>query len=474
MGAYELSIPGLAVTPASRSVIAGAGTTTFVVTNIGGGTMVYTASEAVSWLSITGGGIGTNGGTITISYVANPNTTARTGTVMMAATGASGSPQSVRVIQAGVPLLTINPASTNIPADASSGRTIGVTANVSWTGVANPSWITVISGNSGSGNGPVTYSVDANGGPSSRQGTITVSGGGITQTFTIRQNAVTAQVNDFDGDWISDQAVFQPAGANWSFLYSGSGSATIPFGWSAVLPVPADYDGDGATDIAVYHPATGNWYIWNSVTRLTKIIQFGMSATVPLPGDYDGDGKADLAVFHQATARWYFLCSTAGRYSVPWGWSAVIPVPADYDGDGKTDIAVYHPATGNWYIYQSSTGRMLLQGWGWSQAIPVPADYDGDGKTDIAVFHRAPANWYIKYSGGGSLTKQFGWWETIPVPADYDGDGQADLAVYHPAGGKWYYIHQPTDRVAVVRTLGGPGKKPVLLYPLIHSWFRLP
>ena len=90
------------VAPLSRSVGHGAGTTTFSFAYTGGGTMRYTASESVLWLDISGGASGTNRGTITISFLANPGTTARTGTVTVTASGADGSPWRVTVIQAGM------------------------------------------------------------------------------------------------------------------------------------------------------------------------------------------------------------------------------------------------------------------------------------------------------------------------------------------------------------------------------------
>ncbi len=277
---------------------------------------------------------------------------------------------------------------------------------------------------------------------------------------------------DFDGDAVSDLGVFRPADGRWNFLYSGGGSGSAAFGWSAVQPVPADYDGDGQTDLAVYHPASGNWYIRQS-SGGDRTEAFGWSATIPLPGDYDGDGLADLAVFHRPTARWYFRYSSGGPdASVGFGWSAVLPVPADYDGDGVVDLAVYHPATGNWYVHESATGEVVAKQLGGGRALPVPADYDGDGAADVAVFTRATAQWQVAYSGGGSLAMAFGWSAVLPVPADYDGDGKADVAIYHPAGGKWY-IRQSSNLETIVETLGGPGKNPVLLNSLIHSWFQL-
>ena len=292
----------------------------------------------------------------------------------------------------------------------------------------------------------------------------------IGDITAISQKAATD--SDMDGDGAADIAVYHPAAGNWHLIQSARGGRTRQFGWSEALPVPADYDGDGLMDIAVYHPAVGNWYILESSTGQRRIVQFGWGATVPVPGDYDNDGKADLAVYHQAAGRWYFLCSTAGRYSVQWGWSEAIPVPADYDGDGATDIGVYHPARGSWDVLPSSFPAIgpIQKQWGWGEAIPVPADYDGDGKADIAVFHRATGNWYI---WGRRQPANWGWSEVTPVPADYDGDGAADLAVYHPQSGNWY-IHKSTTGDNMVRNWGWSEARPILLYPLIHSWFNLP
>jgi hypothetical protein len=60
---------------------------------------------------------------------------------------------------------------------------ITVAAGCAWNATSNDSWITITSGNSGSGNGTVSYSVDANPGGTIRSGTITAAG----QTFTVAQ-----------------------------------------------------------------------------------------------------------------------------------------------------------------------------------------------------------------------------------------------------------------------------------------------
>jgi len=74
---------------------------------------------------------------------------------------------------------------------SSSGGTGNVSVTTQseciWTATSNSSWITVSSGNSGTGNGTVNYSVSANSSTSSRIGTMTEAG----QTFTVTQSGLT-------------------------------------------------------------------------------------------------------------------------------------------------------------------------------------------------------------------------------------------------------------------------------------------
>jgi hypothetical protein len=57
------------------------------------------------------------------------------------------------------------------------------TSSCAWTAISNVSWITVVSGASGTGSGAVTYSVAANASASSRSGTLVIAG----QVFTVNQ-----------------------------------------------------------------------------------------------------------------------------------------------------------------------------------------------------------------------------------------------------------------------------------------------
>ncbi len=87
---------------------------------------------------------------------------------------------------------SISPTSSSQPAAGGTG-TVTVTAGTgcAWTAVSNATFITITSGASGSGNGSVAYSVAANGGSTSRSGTMTIAG----STFTVTQAGTSGGSN---------------------------------------------------------------------------------------------------------------------------------------------------------------------------------------------------------------------------------------------------------------------------------------
>ncbi|MDD2236140.1 MAG: C25 family cysteine peptidase [Kiritimatiellae bacterium] len=203
-----------------------------------------------------------------------------------------------------------------------------------------------------------------------------------------------------------------------------------------------DYDGDSVTDLALYYAEQGLWCIGGSAGE-TETISWGCNAAIPAAGDYNADGEADIAVYFPETGAWVTLLDQAAR-TINWGWNEAIPVQADYHGDGITDPAVYHPETGTWYIHAAKQQNQRTQAWGWSEAIPVPGDFDGDGRADFCVYWPAKGHWYILYASGRSTLNVMGWTETIPMAADVDGDFADDLLLYWPKGGMWYILPSST------------------------------
>lgn len=212
---------------------------------------------------------------------------------------------------------------------------------------------------------------------------------------------------DYDGDKVSDFAVFHPGSGTWQMLQSKAGLVTVQFGMRGDIPVHADYDGDGKTDIAVWRPSNGMWYVMQSVSGF-RATQWGTAGDKPLTGDYDGDGRADTAVWRPSNGFWYVLPSTAAiPVYQPFGQTGDRPLNADFDGNGTSDFAVYRPSNGSWYILDPATRNFTAYTFGASEDMPVPADYDADGKDDIAVFRpNANSRYGVNSSDGGMFTSE--------------------------------------------------------------------
>jgi hypothetical protein len=146
---------------------------------------------------------------------------------------------------------------------------------------------------------------------------------GAFQSFHWGANGDLPLAGDFDGDRVADFAVFRPNAPNmgqgaWYITLSNLNSSFNTFiQWGAATdrPVPADYDGDGITDIAVYRPSEGTWYALLSSPNSEPFAstQWGIGEDIPQPADFDGDGKADVAVYRPSTQTWY-LRNPAGTF----------------------------------------------------------------------------------------------------------------------------------------------------------------
>ena len=159
------------------SHLAGNTTVTVTPTNVSSWSV---SSNATSWLTVTV--TGTN--TFRINATANPGGQ-RTGTISVTASGATT--RTVSVTQSAAPNLTVSPTTWS-SASAASNTTITVTpTNVSsWNVSSNAtSWLTATVTASNS----FRINTTANTATTSRSGTITVTGGGLTRTVAVTQAA---------------------------------------------------------------------------------------------------------------------------------------------------------------------------------------------------------------------------------------------------------------------------------------------
>jgi hypothetical protein len=95
----------------------------------------------------------------------------------------------------------LNPQQADLPGTAATGSvTVTASAGFPWTAVSNAAWLTIQSGNSGTGNGTVNYSVTANPNVDWRGAALTIGG----QTFLVTQAAAAPSGSGNSRSFISN------------------------------------------------------------------------------------------------------------------------------------------------------------------------------------------------------------------------------------------------------------------------------
>ncbi len=194
------------VSPTSTSAsFSAAGGSSNIVITANGTSCSWTAVSDSGFITITAGSSGSGNGSVSYAVAANTNATIQIGTMIIAG-------QTFTVTQAGGVSpncrLTLSATSINLPAKGGT-KTVKLKAkgtDCAWTAISNDSFIRIISGSSGTGNGKVRYTVPGNTNTTALSGTMTIAG----QTFTVNQAAggCTFSLSPKDGNF---QAAGGPA-----------------------------------------------------------------------------------------------------------------------------------------------------------------------------------------------------------------------------------------------------------------------
>jgi hypothetical protein len=446
----------------------------------------WNAISNASWITVTSGSTGSGNGTITYSVEANTNV-ARTGTITVGG-------QTLTVNQAPACLYVLSANSANFGGSGGTGS-VNVTggSGCAWTAVSNAAWITITSGNTGTGSGTVNYSVAANTG-SNNTGTITIAG----QTFTVNQSAgcvfslsststnvpASGGTNNFNVNSGAGCAWTAVSNVSWITVTAGgngSGNGTVTFSAAAntgALRVGTITAGgqtftvnqSGAcayslSSTSVSAPSggasgtvtvtTANGCAWSAASNAPWITISPSAGTGTGTVTFSSAANTGIARTGTITiAGQTFIVNQAG------GTVTTRRSRFDFDGDNKTDISIYRPSVGEWwYLKSSNVGNAAFQ-FGVSSDKLVPADYTGDGRADIAFWRPSTGEWFIMRSEDNSFYSfPFGANGDVPAPADYDGDGKADAAVFRPSSTLWFI--SLSSGGTIIQQFGQAGDVPV-------------
>jgi uncharacterized delta-60 repeat protein len=278
---------------------------------------------------------------------------------------------------------------------------------------------------------------------------------GVTRAKIVRLMPYTAPIKpkfDFDGDGISDLAVFRPSDRYWYLYQTSSGPRYVQWGLDTDKPVAANYDTDDRTDIGIYRDYDSVWHLVPSDPFATNWMTFGERGK-PMVGDFDGDGKQDWAMrkFQNGSVSWLVSLNSQRGFGFSTGVIAGeqqsdVAVIGDFDGDSREEFGHFRDGVWTTRDFGSGAPSQSFQ-WGAAGDIPVPEDYDGDGQDDYAVFRPSTGVWWINRSSAGVFVGHFGMNGDIPVPADYDGDGKVDIAIFR--NGQWWQYRSNGNVVRV-------------------------
>jgi len=242
-------------TPASCTFTLSATSVTIGAAGGPGSIAVSTASHCTwaartdaAWISATGGTSATGPGTFSFTVAAASGTAARTGALTVAG-------QPVLVTQQGEACaFALLPPSRSFDAlGGTAAFDVNAPPACAWTSAATAPWLTLVSGQSGTGNGTVAYAVAPNADASSRAGNVTVGGA----AHAVTQSGVSSCSLSID----PDDGQFPVGGGSGHFDVSAASTcawlASSRSGWIRVADPPGGL-GTGSRRVSYSLDANGD------------------------------------------------------------------------------------------------------------------------------------------------------------------------------------------------------------------------
>ena len=289
---------------------------------------------------------------------------------------------------------------------------------------------------------------------------------------------------DYTGTGRTSFALTRAVGGNIQWLVQDNdgtttgGLSTFTLGTAATdFIVDGDFDGDGITDAAVWTPGAPGVAKF-SIRRSSRpsqpyAIVFGQDGDDPAQcGDYDGDGITDAAVFRDVnlgTNPAHTLIhpsSGAPDRNYVTGEDGNFAVGGlDYTGDGIADIAIqstFNVHDGHFQIFSGVDGDMVLEFLhGLDSDFIIPGNMVGNTNYDITTRRTVGSDrQYTTRDMGTQVVQPMVLWGTVgdvSTAGDFDGDGLDDYAVWRASatpGMSQFLIRRSSDLGTLTYPMG--------------------
>lgn len=326
-------IIGVSPTSLSFTIQRGSGTPTaqtINISNTGGGTLTWNASDNATWLALSPAS-GSNRGTITVNVTTGSLAVGTYSSVITITAPGSKNvsvPVTVTVTVAPVPpSLGTTPSSLTFTAQQGGGNPATQTLNISntgggmlnWNAGDNATWLT-LSPAFGSGNGSISASVDlGNLSVGTHNALITITAGGTTRTVHVTLTVSAASLTVTPGNLIftATQGAANPSAQTITVGSTGTWTASHNASWLSLSPASGTKNGTiiASVNTTAAKPENNTATITITAGGLTKTADVLLTLNAPSNSSatltWNANKEKDLAGYkvYRATA--------SGAYGAP-------------------------------------------------------------------------------------------------------------------------------------------------------------